>query len=83
VRHALAAAPSFDTTAIEAAVRGAAAEMGVESKTVIHPLRVALTGKTVGPGLFELMDVLGEDRVLRRLDRAIAAAEAVEPPPVS
>lgn len=83
VRHALAAAPSFDTPAIEAAVRGAAAEMGVESKAVIHPLRVALTGKTVGPGLFELMDVLGKDRVLRRLDRAIAAAEVVEPPAVS
>lgn len=69
----------FDAAAIEAAVRGAAAAMGVESKAVIHPLRVALTGKTVGPGLFELIEVLGKERVLRRLDRAIAVA-AAEPP---
>jgi nondiscriminating glutamyl-tRNA synthetase len=76
----LQAAPSFDRAAIEAAVRAAAAELGVESKAVIHPLRVALTGKTVGPGLFELIEVLGRDRVLSRLDRAIAFVQAQEPP---
>jgi nondiscriminating glutamyl-tRNA synthetase len=76
MRRALAAAPRFDREAIEAAVRGAAAERGVESKVVIHPLRVALTGKTVGPGLFELIEVLGKERVLARLDRAIALIES-------
>jgi len=81
VRSALAAAETFDLASIEAAVRGAAAELGVESKAVIHPLRVALTGKTVGPGLFELIEVLGRERVLRRLDRAAAVAEA--PPPAA
>jgi len=54
------------------------AHLGVEDKAVIHPLRVALTGKTVGPGLFELIEVLGKDRVLDRLDRAIARVP--EPP---
>jgi glutamyl-tRNA synthetase len=80
LRAALAAATPFDLGTIEAAVRGAAAGMGVEGKAVIHPLRVALTGKTVGPGLFELIEVLGKDRVLARLDRAVSVAEAVEPP---
>ncbi len=79
LRQALRATSTFDRTAIEAAVRGAAAAMGVESKVVIHPLRVALTGKTVGPGLFELIEVLGKDRVLERLDRAIALVDAGEP----
>jgi glutamyl-tRNA synthetase len=37
---------------------------------VVHPTRVALTGKTVGPGLFELMNVLGADRIRKRIARA-------------
>ena len=37
---------------------------------VVHPTRVALTGKTVGPGLFELMSVLGADRIRKRIARA-------------
>ncbi len=80
LRTALAGASQFTLATIEAAVRGAASEMGVEGKVVIHPLRVAVTGKTVGPGLFELIEVLGKDRVLGRLDRAVSVAEAVEPP---
>lgn len=39
---------------------------------IVHPTRVALTGKTYGPGLFELMAVLGHDRIERRLSRAKA-----------
>ena len=79
VRRALAEASKFDRQTIEAAIRGAAAEMGVESKVVIHPLRVALTGTTVGPGLFELIEVLGKERVLERLARAIAFTESAGP----
>lgn len=37
---------------------------------IVHPVRVALTGSTVGPGLFELMTVLGPERIVRRLERA-------------
>ncbi len=71
LRDALRATPTWDLAGVEAAVRGAAVALGVESKVVIHPLRVVLTGKTIGPGLFELIDVLGKTRVLDRLDRAI------------
>ncbi len=78
LRDALQATRPWDLASIEGAVRGAAAHLGVEDKAVIHPLRVALTGKTVGPGLFELIEVLGKDRVLDRLDRAIARVP--EPP---
>lgn len=72
LREGLSTLDPFDRVHIEQMVRGTAAEMGLGSREVIHPLRVALTGKTVGPGLFELMEVLGRERVLRRLDRAIA-----------
>jgi glutamyl-tRNA synthetase len=45
-------------------------EAGIEKLgPLVHPTRVALTGKTYGPGLFELMAVLGPERVRRRLDR--------------
>ena len=45
--------------------------MGIESKALIHPLRVALTGKTVGPGLFEVIYYLGKERTRTRLSRWI------------
>jgi glutamyl/glutaminyl-tRNA synthetase len=74
---ALAVLESFDTASIEAAVRLTADARGVKAATLIHALRVALTGKTVSPGLFEVMALLGRDRVERRLrsaaDRASGA----------
>jgi len=39
---------------------------------VAQPVRVALTGRTVSPGIFEVIDILGKDRVIRRLERAIS-----------
>lgn len=55
----------------EMLIRDYAAEHGFEKLgPVVHPTRVALTGKTVGPGLFELMSVLGPERMIRRLQRA-------------
>jgi nondiscriminating glutamyl-tRNA synthetase len=80
LREALARVEPFDLAGIEKAVRDTAAALGLESKDVIHPLRLALTGKTVGPGLFELIEVLGKERVLTRLTRAARLAEATAPP---
>lgn len=69
--------PGADPTAYEALVRGYAASSGFEKLgPVVHPLRIALTGKTFGPGLFELMSVLGPSRIERRLERAIAMLDA-------
>lgn len=71
-REVLGGVEPFRAEAIEAALRAAAAQRGLSMRAVVHPVRVALTGKTVGPGLFELMEVLGRDRVLRRLAHAEA-----------
>jgi glutamyl-tRNA synthetase len=55
----------------ERIVRDYAAAAGLEKLgPVVHPIRVALTGRTVGPGLFELMSVLGKARMVRRLQHA-------------
>jgi glutamyl-tRNA synthetase len=54
----------------ERIIRTLAADRAIHSREIIHPVRVALTGKTAGPGLFELMGLLGKERVARRLDEA-------------
>lgn len=61
----------FDIENIEAAFRDMVKELNVEAKTLIHPIRVALTGKTIGPGLFEVIYYLGKERAKERLSRWI------------
>ncbi|MDR5683602.1 MAG: glutamate--tRNA ligase family protein [Armatimonadota bacterium] len=70
----LGAADPFAAAHIERVLRALASERDLEMRAIVHPLRVALTGKTVGPGLFELIEVLGKDRVVRRLADAQALA---------
>ncbi len=67
----LEALDKFDTVAIEEAFRKLVGELGIEAKELIHPLRVALTGKTIGPGLFEVIYYLGKERSCARLGRFI------------
>jgi len=61
----------FDILNIEEAFRALVKELNIESKSLIHPIRVALTGKTIGPGLFEVIYYLGKERVKIRLSRWI------------
>ncbi|HEY0868748.1 MAG TPA: glutamate--tRNA ligase [Fimbriimonas sp.] len=61
----------------ETILRGFQTHKGLEKLgPVVHPMRVMLTGKTQGPGLFELMSVLGHDRIVARLQRARGLASA-------
>jgi glutamyl-tRNA synthetase len=69
---ALKGMASFEPAALEEAVRAASAQGGVGAGKLIHPLRLAITGVSGGPGLFELMSVLGKETCLRRIERAIA-----------
>ncbi|MDQ2799544.1 MAG: glutamate--tRNA ligase [Armatimonadota bacterium] len=84
VREGFAALDVFDETGVEGVVRATIAEFEVKGGEVIHPVRVAISGRTTGPGLFETIAVLGKDRCLRRLDRALAMiriASLSEPTP--
>ncbi len=72
LREALAQLTSFDAASVESALKKVAAELGVKAGVLVHPTRLACTGRTIGPSLYHLMEVLGKDRVLQRLDRAIA-----------
>ena len=62
---------SFDAATIENIVRNLAEKLGIVAAKLIHPIRLALTGFSVGPGLFELMEVLGKEVVLKRIKKAI------------
>jgi glutamyl-tRNA synthetase len=75
VRDALANAPTWDTPAIEALLRQIVDEQGVKAKEIFQPIRVALTGTTVSPGIFESVYALGREETLERLDKALRKAE--------
>lgn len=66
----LAAASPFDLQTTEACLRALAEELKIKAGLLINASRVALTGQAVAPGLFEVMVVLGRDRVVARLRRA-------------
>lgn len=58
---------AFSSAAIEEACRAMARERALKAGAIIHPTRVAVSGKTTGAGLFEMMELLGKDRVLGRM----------------
>jgi glutamyl-tRNA synthetase len=72
--HALDAAftvlDSFDVASAEVALRSVADARGVKAASLIHAVRVAVTGKTVSPGLFEVLSLLGRQRVHARIAEA-------------
>ncbi|MBU1367506.1 MAG: glutamate--tRNA ligase [Candidatus Omnitrophica bacterium] len=67
----MSAIDEFNKEAIEKEFRAAATNCGLKARDLVHPVRVALTGRRIGPGLFETMEVLGKERVLERLERLI------------
>jgi len=68
----------WDEESIENAVREVASSLQIKGGQIIHPTRVALSGKKVGPGLFEVMVVLGQDKTVKRLKEAIEKIEEVK-----
>ena len=62
---------NFGEKEIEEVVRSVAGRRQIGASSLIHPLRLALTGISIGLGLFELMAALGKDRCLRRIEHAI------------
>ena len=66
-RSAIEAGSKFDKISIEESYRKLADELKVKAAELIHPTRVAISGKTVGAGLFDMMELLGREKVLKRL----------------
>ena len=68
VRGYLATAVEWNEHVVENAIRGCAEAAGVKLGQIAQPLRVALTGSTVSPSIFEVMEVLGKEESIGRLD---------------
>ena len=67
--EALKAVEPFSETAVEAALRAVATDRNLKAGVLIHATRIALTGRTMSPGLFEVMVLLGREQTLARLAR--------------
>jgi glutamyl-tRNA synthetase len=71
LREALAELEPFEPDAIGNSLKTVAQQVGVKTGVLVHPTRLACCGNTAGPSLYHLMAILGKDRALRRIDRAL------------
>lgn len=74
LRDQMGALEPFDASSTEACVHRFVEQQGIKIGDIIHALRLAITGKSVGLGMFDAMAILGRDSCLKRLDLAIAKA---------
>jgi glutamyl-tRNA synthetase len=72
VRAAFAGLEKFDAASLESALKATAANLGVKVGVLVHPTRLAVTGTNAGPSLYHLLEILGKEKVLSRLDRALS-----------
>ena len=71
VREAFASVVLFDAANLETTLKATAAQLGVKVGVLVHPTRLAVTGSNAGPSLYHLLEVLGKERALARIDRGL------------
>jgi glutamyl-tRNA synthetase len=71
LRDAFAALNTFDAATLETALKETAKQLGVKAGVLIHPTRLAATGNPHGPSLYHLLEVLGKEKSLARIERAL------------
>jgi glutamyl-tRNA synthetase len=76
LRDAYAGVTDWTHPTLEASLKETAEKLGAKNGEFIHPARVAVSGRAVGPGLYEMLEVLGQARVLARFDATIARFQA-------
>jgi glutamyl-tRNA synthetase len=79
IAAAFAELANFDPASTEAALRAVAAGRGVKAALLIHAVRVAITGRSASPGLFEVAELIGRDRVQRRLFTVVRLISSSRP----
>ena len=67
----LATVEPFEPAAIEQALKATAEAEGMKVGDLVHPVRVAVTGRSVGPGLYDCLAILGREQSLARISRAL------------
>jgi len=76
IRDTFGGLDEWNEASLEEALRALAGSLGIGAGKLIHPLRVALLGQAVSPGIFEVAVVLGREQVVARIDRALAELAA-------
>jgi glutamyl-tRNA synthetase len=74
LREAFARSEPFNAATLEATLKAVATELGVKAGVLVHPVRLACTGNSSGPSLYHLLEVLGKEKVLGRIDSALLGA---------
>jgi len=72
IRNKLSSLPEFNDHTIADLFKNAVEETGLKLLDLAQPCRVALTGTTVSPGIYEVMTILGKEEVIKRFDRALS-----------
>lgn len=76
IRELLASAEPFDSATLDARVHVFVESKGIKIGQIVHALRIATTGRPVGVGLFDALAILGKDRCLNRINRALQKVES-------
>jgi glutamyl-tRNA synthetase len=71
LRDAFAELPAFTAPEIEKALKSTAAQLGIKAGPLVHPTRLACTGNPSGPSLYHLLEILGKETVLKRIDKVL------------
>jgi glutamyl-tRNA synthetase len=72
-REALGQVDEWDSGHLDEALQRVVEQLGAKPKNVFQPIRVAVVGRTVSPGIYETLELLGRDEALARMDRALAS----------
>ena len=73
LRDAFAKSDPFTAAILEAALKAVATELGVKAGVLVHPVRLACTGTPSGPSLYHLLEVIGKEKVMARIEKALAS----------
>jgi glutamyl-tRNA synthetase len=79
LRDAFASLTAFAAPEIEKTLKAVALELGVKAGALVHPARMACTGAAAGPSLYHLLEVLGREPVLKRMDAALGTPPGKNP----
>jgi len=71
LRDAFAKVDPFNAANLEAALKATATELGVKAGVLVHPVRLAVTGNPSGPSLYHLLEVMGREKVMGRIERGL------------
>jgi len=73
LRDAFSKVDPFNAATLETALKATATELGVKAGLLVHPVRLACTGNSSGPSLYHLLEVMGKEKVMGRIERALAS----------